>query len=130
MKAVVRLTVTILKRSSIPPDGLIRVFTTCLRPILEYSCEVWHYCIPQYLSDEIESKQRRALRIIYLDLKYREAMVIGSLQSLFERRATICKKRFNKKRTDTFHKLHSLVPPKYDSFILAASRIHNMNLNI
>ena len=56
-------------------------------------------------------------------------------------------------RTDTFHKLHSLVPQKYDtvhslhnsnnvkipkywtnrfgnSFILAASRTHIMNLNI
>ncbi len=45
----------LLKRSSIPPDRLIRVFTICIRPILEYSCEIWHYCLPQYLNDEIES---------------------------------------------------------------------------
>ena len=83
----------LLKRSSIPPDRLIRVFTTCIRPILEYSCEVWHYCLPQYLSDEIESIQRRALHIIYPDLKYLEAMVIASLQSMFERRANICERK-------------------------------------
>ena len=50
----------LLKRSSIPAGKLVRVYTTCVRPILEFSCEVWHYSLAQYLSDEIESIQRRA----------------------------------------------------------------------
>ena len=59
----------LLKRCSIPADKLVRVFITCIRPVLEYSCEVWHYSLPQYLSDEIERIQRRALRIIFPELK-------------------------------------------------------------
>ncbi len=51
----------LLKRSSIPSSKLVRVFNTCIRPILEYSCKVWHHSLPQYLSDQIERIQRRAL---------------------------------------------------------------------
>ena len=65
----------LLKRSSIPTDKLVRVYTTCVRPILDFSCEVWHYSLTQYLSDEIECIQRRALRIIFPDLKYEDALV-------------------------------------------------------
>ena len=62
-------------RASIPAGKLVLVYTTCVRPILEFSCEVWHNSLAQYLSDEIESIQRRALRIIFPDLKYENALV-------------------------------------------------------
>ena len=55
----------LLKRSSIPAGKLVLVYTTCVRPILEFLCEVWHYSLAQYLNDEIESIQCRALRIIF-----------------------------------------------------------------
>ena len=68
-KAAKRLhALRLLKRSSIPSSKLVRVFNTCIRPILEYSCEVWHHSLPQYLGDQIERIQRRALRIIFPDL--------------------------------------------------------------
>ena len=40
-KAAKRLyALRLLKRSSIPSSKLVRVFNTCIRPILEYACEV------------------------------------------------------------------------------------------
>jgi hypothetical protein len=41
----------------------------------------WHYSLAQYLSDEIESIQRRALRIIFPDLKYEDAFVRAGVVS-------------------------------------------------
>ena len=92
---------------------LITAMTTCVRPILEFSCEVWHYSLTQYLSDEIECIQRRALRIIFPDLKYEDALVRAGVVSLFLRRKTICEILFVQMYDDSSHKLHSLVPPRH-----------------
>ena len=40
------------------------------RPVLEYACQVWQINIPNYLSDDIERVQRRALKIILRELSY------------------------------------------------------------
>ena len=70
-KAAKRLyTLRLLKRSIILPNKLVHAFNTCIRPILVYSCEVWHYSLPQYLNDQTEKIQRRALRIIFPDCPY------------------------------------------------------------
>ena len=60
----------LLKRSGIDRSSLLTVFTTCIRPVLEYGCQVWSYCITQYISDEIERIQKRALKIIHPELSY------------------------------------------------------------
>ena len=36
----------------------------------EYACQVFHNGLPEYLSEELEKLQRRALRIIFPDLGY------------------------------------------------------------
>ena len=152
-KAAKRLyALRLLKRCSVPTDKLVRVFITCIRPVLEYSCEVWHYSLPQYLSDEIERIQRRALRIIFPELTYSEAMDRANVVTLFQRRNNICARCFNRIYSDTSHKLHGLIPrrhetpyhlrknncieiPRYEtnrflnSFIIAASKRHNDNNN-
>ena len=58
----------LLKRSGVDRYSLLTVFTTCIRPVLEYGCQARSYGITQYLSDEIERIQKRALRIIHPDL--------------------------------------------------------------
>ena len=50
----------LLKRSGVDRYSLLTVFTTCIRPVLEYGCQAWSYGITQYLSDEIERIQKRA----------------------------------------------------------------------
>ena len=52
----------ILKRSGTPRKDLITIYSAFIRPVLEYACQLWHFSLPQYLADEIESDQRRALR--------------------------------------------------------------------
>ena len=69
-------------------------FTTIIRPVLEYACQVWHFNIPGYLSDDIERVQRRALRIILPELSYNDARGLINIPSLKERREILCEQFF------------------------------------
>ena len=40
----------LLKRSGVDRYSLLTVFTTCIRPVLEYGCQAWSYGITQYLN--------------------------------------------------------------------------------
>ena len=55
----------LLKRAGLDHSSQLAVYTTCIRSVLEYGCQVWNYGASQYLSDDVERVQRRALRIIY-----------------------------------------------------------------
>ena len=54
----------LLKRSNADNSILILVYCTIIRPVLEYACQVWHFNITEYLSEDIEKLQKRALRIV------------------------------------------------------------------
>ena len=54
----------LLKRANADTKALSTVYITVIRPVLEYACQVWHFNIPHYLSDDIERVKKRALRII------------------------------------------------------------------
>ena len=56
-----------LKRAGITQKDLVSVYVSVVRPVLEYACPVWHTNLPQYLSDNIEVIQKRALKCIFLD---------------------------------------------------------------
>ena len=43
--------------------NMLKVYLAIIRPILEYAVPVWQP-IPEYLSQKIESVQKRALKII------------------------------------------------------------------
>ena len=61
-KAVKRLYgLRLLKRNALPSHILISTYCTHIRPIVEYACQVWHYGLPHYLSDQVEKIQKRAL---------------------------------------------------------------------
>ena len=61
------------KRANADTKALSTVYITVIRPVLQYACQVWHFNIPEYLSDEIERVQKRALRIILPELCYADA---------------------------------------------------------
>ena len=75
-----------LKRSGLKPPELIQFYRTCIRPITEYASPVFHDCLPAYLSKDIESIQRRAMRISFPSLSYKEALDEAGLISLSVRR--------------------------------------------
>ena len=101
----------LLKRAGLDHLSQLAVYTTCIRSVLEYGCQVWNYGVSQYLSDDVERVQRQALRIIYPDLSYRKALEVTSLPSLSQRRDELCRSYFIK-MTDPTHKLHYLLPDK------------------
>ena len=99
-----------LKRSGLKPPELIQFYRTCIRPITEYASPVFHDCLPAYLSKDIESIQRRAMRISFPSLSYKEALVEAGLISLSVRRQSLTDKLFTKVTTDRENKLHHLLP--------------------
>ena len=51
----------LLKRANADTKTLITVYRTCIRPILEYCNHIWHFNIPEYLSNDIKRIQRREI---------------------------------------------------------------------
>ena len=76
---------------------------------MEYACPVWHTSLPMYLSDHIETIQKRCLRTIFPGYSYDEARSISNLPTLFERRTKLCQSYFRKMQ-NADHKLHKLLP--------------------
>ena len=86
----------LLKRANADKKTLITVYRTCIRPILEYCNQIWHFNIPEYLSNDIERIQRRALKIIHPSLSYNEALVVRNMSTLHLRREQLCRTFFQK----------------------------------
>ena len=63
----------LLKRVRVMPEDMLKVYTCNVRSTLKYAAQVWQD-IPAYLSDAIESIQKRALRIIFPNSSCREAL--------------------------------------------------------
>ena len=101
-----------LKRAQVKSEELLLFYLTCIRPVTEYTCPVYHHSLPQYLSVDLERCQRRALRIIYPDCSYNEALLLTGLVPLYNRREFLCDKLFNSILSNPSHKLYSLLPPK------------------
>ena len=98
-----------LKRAGISQSDLVTVYLSVVRPVLEHACPVWHTNLQQYLSDNIETIQKRALICIFRGASYAEILSNVGLQTLKDRRDCICKKYFNSMKSET-HKLHHLLP--------------------
>ena len=97
-----------LKRAKVPTNDLLSFYTTCIRPVAEYACPVFHTALPQYLSDQLERLQKRALRIISNnELSYRQALEVFSIPTLYARREEIGNSMFQDICNNNNHKLHS-----------------------
>ena len=64
-----------LKRANVEIDDLVRIYTTVIRPILEYACQVWHTRLTTEQSHQIEQVQKRVLRILFHNIPYEEALI-------------------------------------------------------
>ena len=101
-----------LKRAEVETRSLYKFYTACIRSVVEYACQVFHSSLPNYLSMEIESIQKRALRIIHPDWSYIEALKKAKLETLYDRREKLCVKLFSSIEANDDHKLKKLLPPK------------------
>ena len=113
-----------LKRAKIDEKDLLTFYLTCVRPVTEYACPVFHNSLPLYLSEDLEKLQKRALRIIYPTLSYPEALSEARIDTLFDRRELITKKLFQDVVNNTEHKLHELLPNKKKSIPSLRNKNH------
>ena len=90
----------LLKRAGVMPEDMLKLYTYNIRSVLEYAMQVWQD-VPAYLSDTIESIQRRALRIIFPNSSYQQALDQANLTSLADRRIFICKKLMAEMRNES-----------------------------
>ena len=108
-KAAKRLfALTLLKRAGVMPKDILKVYLRNVRSVLEYAAQVWQD-IPAYLSDAIESVQRRALRIIFPNSSYQQALDLNNLSTLANRRILLCKRLMADMR-DESHPISFLAP--------------------
>ena len=102
------------KRTKVPANDLLSFYTTCTCPVAEYACPAFHTALPQYLSDQLERLQKRALHIISTaDLSYRQALEVFSIPTLYDRREAIGNSMFQGISNNNNHKLYSLLLPPY-----------------
>jgi len=96
-----------VKRFNLPTDDLVQVYTSYVRPVVEYCAPVWHPGLTSSQTVRLERVQKRALRTIlgehYID--YETALLTTNLQTLEKRRIDLCLK-FAKKLDP------SLLPPR------------------
>ena len=97
-----------LKKCGLTDRQLILVYCSIIRSVLEYASTAWAG-LTQYLSDQIESIQKRALKIIFPSLCYEDALKKSSLILLCQRREDACIK-FLKRSYSSSDLLRSLVP--------------------
>ena len=99
----------LLKRAGVPTTDILLIYISMIRSVLEYACQVWHTSLTRGQSDQLEAVQRRALRILYPDRPYAEALILSGLPPLSERREELSKALFMD-ILEPSHQLHYLLP--------------------
>ena len=84
-----------LVRAGIGVADVISVYCSLIRSVLEYCSPVWHCGLTQGQSSEIESVQKRVLKIVFPDLSYNNALAKSGLEKLSFRREKLSIKTFN-----------------------------------
>ena len=107
--------IRVLKRSGVPPQDLIHIYLTLIRPVLEYCCAVWSNSIPAYLSEKIEKVQKRVMRIVFPDLHYTDALSVAKCDRLDERRLKLCSKVLSNTKHPNSRLNHLLPPTRQES---------------
>ncbi len=103
-----------LSKAGLKLEDLVLVYITIIQPILEYACQLWHPELRQEQSECLESIQKRAIKIIYMNLDYQEALTIAGLPTVKQRKIDMCKKLFIQMQNEN-HRLHKLVPAKKEN---------------
>ena len=86
--------IVLLKRAGVNVNDVLNFYCTVIRPVLEYCAQAFHHSIPKYLADELETVQKRVLKILSPVMTYCEALEYYRLPTLFQRREDMCDKLF------------------------------------
>ena len=86
---------TVLKRikeSWSYSHDLVLFYCSAIRSVLEYACMLFHRSLLRYLSEDLGRIQKRAVRIILPDYKYRDTLKIAT--ALYDRSESLSLKLF------------------------------------
>ena len=84
----------LLKRASMSPDDLIHYYQSVIRPVTEYGCAVFNSSLTKSQSRQLESIQRRAIKIIFGNDASEVAHALSTLPTLAERRDQLTRQFF------------------------------------
>ena len=118
----------ILKKVGVNREGIVKVHLIIIRTILEYGVQVWQD-IPEFLSNKLESIQKRALHIFYPCYSYLDALNTTNLSNLKERRTQLCCK-YIQKMSQKDHSINFLKPRTASSGHSHNLRANDNNRNI
>ena len=98
-----------MKRAALQTDDLVLFFESIILPMLEYASAVWHSSLTQDQSSLPEAVQKRATRLIYGAMSYKDACSFAKLMPLdVRRRQTPLKLFLSKCKTArTFYIIYS-----------------------
>ena len=117
----------ILKSYGAPKVDLLTFYCTVIRSVLEYGAQVWSGGLTQEQRKNIERIKKRALRIIYPQYDYNQALIETKLQTLEEHRDDQCATLI-KKILQPSHKLHGLLPKKPEDIKEKETRANGQKL--
>ena len=97
----------VLKSYGAPEKDLMAFYTSVIRSVLEYGAQVWHGSLTGEQCYDTERVPKRALRIIYPESTYNEALTRCGIKTLESPRETKCVNLVKDMMVST-HKLHDL----------------------
>ena len=116
----------ILKSSGLTQQHLLHYYNVvAIRPVLEYCSSLLAHNLHTYLSDQIESIQKRAIRISYnptIGMYYISALTYADMESLKQWRETKAGEFFKKILSPTSCLHYSLLPQPRDDDVLTRLR--------
>ena len=81
----------IMKKYRPPEAQLVHIYTTYIRPLLEYCAPVFHAGLTASQANQMERIQKRALKLIGgFDKGYQQLLEEMKLESLADRREILC----------------------------------------
>jgi hypothetical protein len=80
---------------------------------MEFSCQVFHFALPSYLSNALERVQKRVLSIIYTLTGYADCLQKSGIKPLSDRRVDACEKLFNEITKTPEANMHNHIPSRY-----------------
>jgi hypothetical protein len=112
-----------LKRAKVPSNDLVNFYVTCIRSLLLYSCQVFHFNLPEFLNRLCWNEFRNERWLPYMVTMYRilkRWYIMSKLHKLSEHRSYHCEKFFNKIVMNPNDKLHGLLP--YNQSVISSLR--------
>lgn len=121
-KAATRLHfLKVLKRAAMSTDDLTYYYQSVVRPVTEYACAVWNSSLTKGQTKQLESIQRRAVKIIFGNDASEVSHALDTLPSLAERRHELTKQFFTSILAPTSC-LHHLLPDKRETDVISRLR--------